>query len=444
MNETVLYVVGILIMVFGIALSIGLHEFGHLIPAKIFGVRVPNWAIGFGPKLFAKKFGETEYSVRLIPLGGYITLIGMYPPENPAKPDQNRPFAAMIKSAREAHSEHVRPGDETRMFYQLPAYKRIIVMLGGPLTNLLLGVLLISSALVLVGQPQRVNQIDSVVECVEQMIDPEAGCSASSTQTPAFLAGLQAGDRITAVNGSELAIAEDFFSTKMAFTTEAEAAAVVFDLTVDRGGEPLQFSLSPALAALPYATSDGKLAVDASGQPLLKDRGYLGVRWATDRVPVGLDTALQASFEMTNQTLGFIVQFPVAVYDSVASVFDGSKRAGDSAISIVGIGQIAGQANADQGATFEDRVYLNLMLLGSLNLALFAFNMIPLPPLDGGHVAGGVYEYLKRGVWRLMGKKDPGSIDTALMAPVSGVMFLLLLLAGVAMILVDIVNPVGL
>jgi membrane-associated protease RseP (regulator of RpoE activity) len=147
---------------------------------------------------------------------------------------------------------------------------------------------------------------------------------------------------------------------------------------------------------------------------------------------------------MTNQTLGFIVQFPVAVYDSVASVFDGSKRAGDSAISIVGIGQIAGQANADQGATFEDRVYLNLMLLGSLNLALFAFNMIPLPPLDGGHVAGGVYEYLKRGVWRLMGKKDPGSIDTALMAPVSGVMFLLLLLAGVAMILVDIVNPVGL
>jgi Zn-dependent protease len=84
------------------------------------------------------------------------------------------------------------------------------------------------------------------------------------------------------------------------------------------------------------------------------------------------------------------------------------------------------------------------MLLGSLNLALFAFNMIPLPPLDGGHVAGGVYEYLKRGFYRLTGKKDPGPVDTALMSPIAQFMFMVLLLAGVLMILVDLVNPVKL
>ena len=438
MSESVLYIVGILIMVLGIALSIGLHEFGHLIPAKKFGVRVPNWAIGFGPKLFGRKVGETEYSVRLIPLGGFITLIGMYPPEKPGNEGKKRPFANMISAARDAHSEHVQPGDESRMFYQLPAYKRIIVMFGGPLMNLVLGVAMISSALVFVGQPQRVNQIESVVGCVEQMVDPKAECGQDSKPTPAVLAGLEAGDKIIEVNGQKIAQTTEFFKGKV------DSSNHTYWLRVQRGSKQVELSISPAIAALPYVGSDGKVAVDANGDYLLKDRGYLGVRWATTRVPVGVDVALRASGEMTAQTMGFIVQFPVAVYDSVSSLFADKPRAGDGAISIVGIGQIAGEANANQNATLADRLYLNLMLLGSLNLALFAFNMIPLPPLDGGHIAGGIYEYLKRGAYRLVRKPDPGPVDTALMAPVSGIMFILLLLAGVAMIVVDIVNPVGL
>lgn len=438
MSDSVLYLIGILIMVVGIALSIGLHEFGHLIPAKKFGVRVPNWAIGFGPKLFSRRIGETEYSFRLIPLGGFITLIGMYPPENPRSEGKKRPFANMILAAREAHSEHVQPGDENRMFYQLPAYKRIIVMFGGPLVNLLLGLIMISSALVFVGQPQRVNEIASVVECVDQMVDPAAKCAAKAKWTPAFLAGLQAGDRIVEVGGEKLSRTEEFFNGTV------DTSSSTFSLLVDRSGKRFLISISPAIAALPYVGADGKVAVDAEGNYLLKERGYLGVQWATDRVPVGLDKALDASLGMAVQTMGFIVQFPTAVYDSVSSLFNGSQRAGDSAISIVGIGQIAGQANADQSATLADRIYLNLMLLGSLNLALFAFNMIPLPPLDGGHIAGGIYEYLKRGAYRLIGRPDPGPVDTALMAPVSGIMFILLLLAGLAMILVDLLNPIGL
>ena len=438
MSDSVLYLIGILIMVVGIAVSIGLHEFGHLIPAKKFGVRVPNWAIGFGPRLFSRRIGETEYSFRLIPLGGFITLIGMYPPENPRTEGKKRPFANMILAAREAHSEHVQPGDENRMFYQLPAYKRIIVMFGGPLVNLLLGLIMISSALVFVGQPQRVNEIASVIECVDQMVDPAAKCAAKAKWTPAFLAGLQAGDRIVEAGGEKLSRTQEFFNGTV------DTSSSTFSLLVDRAGKRFLVSVSPAIAALPYVGADGKIAVDSEGNYLLKDRGYLGVQWATDRVPVGLDKALDASLGMAVQTMGFIVQFPAAVYDSVSSLFDGSQRAGDSAISIVGIGQIAGQANADQSATLADRIYLNLMLLGSLNLALFAFNMIPLPPLDGGHIAGGIYEYLKRGAYRLIGRADPGPVDTALMAPVSGIMFILLLLAGLAMILVDLLNPIGL
>jgi membrane-associated protease RseP (regulator of RpoE activity) len=437
MNETLLYILGIVIMIVGLALSIGLHEFGHLIPAKLFGVRVPHWAIGFGPKLWAKKFGETEYSVRLIPLGGFITLIGMFPPAKPGKDDSKRWFSNAITSAREAHSEHVQPGDEGRMLYQLPAYKRIIVMAGGPLTNLLLGIILITTALSVIGPNARVAKIDSVVECVEQMAMAVEVCSADSEPTPAVVAGLRADDVVTAVNGDAVSFNSDPFVQVIAEPNRAHT------LTVARDGETVQLSIKAARADLPFADATGAMAIDEAGKPLLRERVYVGVRFAVDHQPLAVANSASAAINMTNETLGFIVQFPVQVFESVSSLFTGAERSANSAVSILGITQFAGEVTSSSEADLADRVFTNLMLLGSLNLALFAFNMIPLPPLDGGHIAGGLYEYLKRGLYRAMGKPDPGYADTALMAPVANFMFLVLLLAGLAMILVDIFNPLN-
>ncbi|MEY3677251.1 MAG: hypothetical protein RL351_478, partial [Actinomycetota bacterium] len=105
MSETLWYVGGIVFVALGIGLSIGLHELGHLWPAKKFGIKVPTYAIGFGPTLFKIKRGETTYAIKLIPLGGYISMIGMYPPsKNPEPADVKRSFFAdMIFSARNAH-----------------------------------------------------------------------------------------------------------------------------------------------------------------------------------------------------------------------------------------------------------------------------------------------------------------------------------------------------
>jgi membrane-associated protease RseP (regulator of RpoE activity) len=111
-------------------------------------------------------------------------------------------------------------------------------------------------------------------------------------------------------------------------------------------------------------------------------------------------------------------------------------------VSVVGIGQISGQVAASE-ADPADKVFFWLMILGSLNLALFAFNMIPLPPLDGGHILGGIYEYLKRGAFRILGRKVKVRVDTALMAPLAQAGFLFLMVAGVAMIVVDIFNPIA-
>jgi membrane-associated protease RseP (regulator of RpoE activity) len=435
MTDTLLYILGILIIVAGLAISIGLHEFGHLIPAKLFGVRVPTWAIGFGPKLYSKKIGETEYSLRAIPLGGYITLIGMYPPAKEGKDDSKRWFGASILAAREAHSEHIEPGDENRKFYQLAAWKRIVVMFGGPFMNLILGVAMVSVALSGIGEYQRVNTVANVVQCEAKMVDPSADCANGDALTPAALAGFKPGDQITSVDGAKIAQTQDPFVKVVAQPNDEHVLGVI------RDGKTIEIRVTPKVGKLPYADASGKLAVDAEGKPLLRERAYIGLMLDHARVPSSLADSLSAGTQMTADTLGFIVQFPQQVYASVSSLFTGAERSPNGAVSIVGITQLAGEVNSNSNANLADRIYLNLMLLGSLNLALFAFNMIPLPPLDGGHIAGGIYEYAKRGIYRLLGKPNPGIADTALLAPIANLMFLVLMFAGLAMIIVDLIKP---
>ena len=180
MSETLWYVGGIVFVALGIGFSIGLHEIGHLWPAKKFGVKVPTYAIGFGPTLFKTKRGETTYAIKLIPLGGYITMIGMYPPEKAAGPNKTQEpadrergfFADMIFSARNAHSEHITAADKNRMFYQLPVWKRMVIMFGGPFMNLLLGVLLMILVISGIGTTRQSTTIDQVMPCV--VVEPRS------------------------------------------------------------------------------------------------------------------------------------------------------------------------------------------------------------------------------------------------------------------------------
>jgi membrane-associated protease RseP (regulator of RpoE activity) len=408
---------GIVVIIIGLALSIGLHEFGHLIPAKLFGVRVPNWAIGFGPKLFSKKIGETEYSFRLIPLGGFITMIGMYPPDVKGK-DAKRRFGKVIAAARDAHSEHMVEGDAgVRTLYSLPAWKRIIIMFGGPFVNLVIGLSLLTGVFTNVGSAVQGTRVENVVACVAAMT--QGSCDAGSTPTPAAAAGLVSGDRIVEIAG-----------TKVSTYAEAEAllqgATGNLSIVVDRNGVRIAKSLPEVYATIPV--------VDASGKNSTKHVRIIGVKFATERQPVGIGEAFGKAGEMVTSTFAMIGNFPEQVYTAVDRTFMSQKRDPSGAVSIVGVAQ---------ASTKIDSFAYWLYLIGSLNIALFVFNMIPLPPLDGGHIAGGVYEYLKRGVFRLLGRKDPGPVDTALMAPIAQVMFVVLFLAGILMTIADVVNPIS-
>jgi membrane-associated protease RseP (regulator of RpoE activity) len=430
-SETLSYLAGILFIVLGIGVSIGIHEIGHLLPAKLFGVKVTKYMIGFGPTLYSKKVGETEYGLKAFPLGGYIAMLGMYPPAK--KPETKTGFFRdMITQARLAHSENETPKDANRKFYQLPVIKRMIIMLGGPFMNLVLGVLLTVIALTGFGIYQSSLKIEAVSVCLDNTSDQ---CPVSE-QTPAHVAGLKPGDEVVSVAGNK---ATDWAQIRDLLTTSPTA-----EFEILRDGEVIKVTLTAVIQQRPQFDSLGNPILDESGEIVSAPQPFLGVFLAPERKPVPLVQSLEASGSTIAQIGTLILRLPQEVVEVTAITFGGGERDPNGPISIVGIGQVAGEVAASDQAGFADKLATGIQILGSLNFALFVFNMVPLLPLDGGHVAGGIYESIKRGLYRIAGKKDPGPADTALLMPLTYFVFIALLVVSALLITADLVNPISL
>ena len=431
MSETLWYLAGILFIVLGIGVSIGIHEIGHLVPAKLFGVKVTKYMIGFGPTLYSKTVGETEYGLKAFPLGGYIAMLGMYPP---AKKQETKTgfFRDMISQARTAHSESETPADANRKFYQLGVGKRIIIMLGGPFMNLVLGVLLTAIAISGFGIYQSSLKIEAISVCLE---NNSTSCSVAE-QTPAYLAGLLAGDEVVSVAGQK---AVDWVQIRDILT-----ATPTSEFEVLREGQIFKVMVSAVLQQRPQFDSLGSPILDDSGDMVYKAQPFLGVFLAPERKALPLTKSFEASGQTVAQIGQLILRLPQEVIKITAVTFGGGERDITGPISIVGIGQVAGEVAASDEASFVEKFATGIQILGSLNFALFVFNMIPLLPLDGGHVAGGIYESIKRGLFRVAGKKDPGPADTALLMPLTWFVFIALLAVSALLITADLVNPISL
>lgn len=430
--DILLYLLGILFVILGIALSIGLHELGHFAPAKLFGVRVKQFMIGFGPTFFSKKRGETEFGLKAFPLGGYILMAGMYPTE--AK-EYKGPFAAWIRDARQELANQSEPGDEGRQFFTLKPWQKSIIMLGGPLMNFFLGVLLIAVALSGIGTLQNSLTVHQVYQCVDTLAD--GSCPAEAPIGPAQQAGMQAGDRVLEVN-SQPVLSWDEATNLLSKRGQAPS-----ELVVDRGGQRVSLSLTPLFRERAVFDDSGNLALDEAGNPITELRPIIGVRLQAVSMPVPLTESVGYALGATGAMFGFILELPQQVYQVVLSTIGVQERDPYGAVSIVGVGQLAGELTAaDIGV--DAKLASLLLLLGSLNIALFAFNLIPLLPLDGGHVLGAVYEQIKRGGARLLGRPDPGPIDTARALPIAYAMWVVLIFVGLLLILADLINPIGL
>ncbi|RRR72024.1 RIP metalloprotease, partial [Streptomyces sp. RP5T] len=198
-----MFFLGIGLFAFGLLVSIAWHELGHLSFAKLFGIRVPQYMVGFGPTVWSRKKGETEYGIKAVPFGGYIRMIGMFPPGDDGRISarSTSPWRGMIEDARSAAFEELQPGDDKRLFYTRKPWKRVIVMFAGPFANLILAVALFLTVLMGFGISQQTNTVSSVSKCVIAQSQNRETCKASDPASPAAAAGLKAGDKIIAFNG---------------------------------------------------------------------------------------------------------------------------------------------------------------------------------------------------------------------------------------------------
>lgn len=439
--EVLLYALGILIMLVGLAVSIGLHEIGHLVPAKLFGVKVTQYMIGFGKTIWSKHKGETEYGVKAIPLGGYIAMTGMYPPPKAggkARDSNTSFFSTMVQDARDTSAETVAEGEESRTFYRLPVWKKIVVMLGGPFMNLVLAFVFFGIVLMGFGTTQYSTTLGQVSQCLISASSEQTECTSADPLAPAAEAGLLPGDRILAIDD------EPITAWTQIRSLVSEAPGRQLAVQIERGGVVSQVMLTPAATERWVFDDRGSAVLGADGKPLIETVGMIGVTPTTETVKQPITAVGPFVLDNVTQVSKVIIGLPQRMVDVWNAAFGSEDRDPNGPVGVVGVGRLAGEVVSMDDAPVAARAQFVIGLLGSLNVALFVFNLVPLLPLDGGHVAGALYEGLKRGIARVRGKPDPGPIDTAKMVPVTFVVVIALAAMSVLLLYADIVKPITL
>ncbi|GGA58852.1 peptidase [Pseudoclavibacter endophyticus] len=445
MEGVILFIVGIIVFVIGLAVSIALHEVGHLVPAKLFNVRVPQYMIGFGPTLLSKRIGETEYGLKALPLGGYVSMIGMFPPKHRGEAPREGGtgfVSSLIEDARSASVEQIGHDEHHRAFYRLATWKRLIVMLGGPAMNIVLALIAFLIVCSGFGIFQSTTTVESIYSCVvsqaEQQEQQDAGEEPTcDTVSPAAEAGLEPGDRVLAVDG------EPIGDWNRLSEIIRENPGVPLDFTIVRGGAETELTVTPTPNTMyvldPFS---GQRLENPDGSYQTQEVGYVGFTPTSERQQQPPTYAVELTGYNIERVVQVVLTMPQRVVDMWNAGFGGAERDPEGPMSVVGVGRVTGEITAQTSIPVLDRVASIVMLIGSLNIALAVMNLVPLPPLDGGHVAAALVDGIRRGVARLLRRPDPGYFDTAKLVPVTMVVSGVLIVLMALFVYVDIVNPI--
>ncbi|ALC20505.1 M50 family metallopeptidase [Streptomyces pristinaespiralis] len=426
-----LTILGIALFAVGLLFSIAWHELGHLSTAKLFGIRVPQYMVGFGPTIWSRHKGETEYGIKAIPMGGYIRMIGMFPPGEDGRIEarSTSPWRGMIEDARSAAYEELKPGDETRLFYTRKPWKRVIVMFAGPFMNLVLAVAIFLGVMMTFGSPTQTTEVAGVQKCVIAQSEKRDTCAKSDPESPAFAAGLREGDKIVAFNGEPV---EDWAT----LSTRIRETIGPATITVERGGTEQVLKATLIENTVAKKDEDGEVVPEE-----FVPAGYLGFAARTEILPLSFGDSVDRMGGMIENGAEAIVALPSKVPDLWDAAFGDGERKDDSPVGVVGAARLSGEVlNLDVPTT--NIVATFLMLLAGFNLSLFLFNMLPLLPLDGGHIAGALWESVRRKIAKVFRRPDPGPFDVAKLMPVAYVVAGIFICFTLLVLVADIVNPV--
>jgi membrane-associated protease RseP (regulator of RpoE activity) len=369
---------GILIFVGGVFVMIFVHELGHFLTAKRFGIKVQEFFIGFGPRLWSFRKGETEYGIKAIPVGGYVKIAGMNPMEEPV------------------------PEDRDRLFTSKPRWQRAIVLAAGAFTHFVLAFLLLAFVFGVVGVATRLGG-PAQINGVEAELD--------GRPSPAAAAGLQAGDEVVAVDGSPVDI--DEFSEYVDGHVGEE-----IEIVVEREGQRVRVRATPVLATV-EGQETGRLGVIIQPTEVL-ERDRSGPIETVTRSGRAIGQLTVASFRAMGTVFG-----PEGLGAIWSALTGEEQRTVNDPIGVVGAARISGQAiEAGQMEFF-------FSLFAFFNVFVGILNILPLPPLDGGHLAVLGFE-------AATGRR----VDPRRLAPITALVAGFLILLTISLVYLDVVAPI--
>ena len=403
MNFPALSILGVLAFIVALLFSVMVHEAGHYLTAKKFQMRVTEFFLGFGKRLWSFQRGETEFGIKAIPAGGYCRISGM------------------------SVNEELPETEKHRAFYLASVPKRLIVLGAGSFLHFVLGFLILVLLLAGVGVTTVTNTIGEVVPCVLNTSSgvTDTKCSATSNPSPAKIAGLKVNDQITAINGTE-------YENWLDYTTKIRASAhKEINLTVLRNGEEFSIPITPAARTL-----DGE------------EIGYLGVINKLGTRKDGSFKAISNSARLTkdllNNSVTSLISLPTKIPALVRQTFGSEKRDAQGLVGVVGVARVSAQTASDPKLKSREKVASFLIIIASLNIFVGVFNLLPLLPLDGGHMAVAIVDGVRRINARRRKKTAPAPIDVERLLPLTLAVFAVLAVLSLLLLAADIFNPINL
>jgi membrane-associated protease RseP (regulator of RpoE activity) len=391
-------IIGILAFVIALLLSVMIHEFGHYITAKKYGMRVSEFFLGFGKRLWSFTRGETEFGIKAIPAGGYCRIEGM------------------------TATDEMPPGEESRAFYKANSGRKLIVLGAGSFLHFVLGFIILLVIFAAIGTAKPTNTITQISPCVPKV---NAACADTDPRSPAQIAGLQVGDVITSLN-------------KIPVTNWAKDVEVIRSsagkellIEIDRKGQVQTFSIIPATRFV-EGKEYGFLGI-VNGYELVKDAPFTSIK----------NSAL-VSWDFMSSSVKAIISLPSKIPALWGATVSGTERDPNGLVGIVGVAQVSGQAVSSEGLSTAERIQTFLLIIASLNFFVGVFNLLPILPLDGGHMAVAIADEIRAFFARIRGRARPEGINVNKLAPVTMVVFIVLAALTVLLLAADIVNPVQL